>query len=455
MSASKFLSGLLVYLGAICTAYASPISVETILPETAVDVEGDQNVFSTPFDYRNGQVFTIHVEPPSGNGIAELNLRTVVRHGVRQPNGDWRWEEKVIEPATIRDPWHTQGSIALDKEGYVHVAYNMHNMPWQYSVSTRPMDISSFEFRGQEVSLAEKQIVKFQNKTPFPTEGSGAIPGNQVTYPAFFKDDLGELYVTYRFALKPAQIWEKRAFAGAIAKYDTNTKLWRQLGGEFIVKSPDVKFEQPSRTYMIYRPFAFEDGYSVYLTSLAFDRFNGIHGFWNWRDGGAGSMTQVPSYFYLTSDSDFYKSNGFKYRTPINLRDAEQIKLSDATDQLFYAPKSVATLPDGGPVVVIHSIKNGRQIIWRRKNKSEWENAEPSPSGASEIVVDKYGKLWAFASGIKVFVKSEIDSPWQLVGEIPKNLCQPKVKYISQEQRFVIHAKTCDGQNATIFSFRR
>lgn len=444
------LIGLLVWVPAL----AVQISVETILPGIEVDSEGDRNVFATPFDYRDGQVFTVHVEPSDGSGTDGVNLRTVVRHGTRQPDGYWKWVAKVLENRTIRDTWHTQASIALDKLGYVHVAYNMHNMPWQYSVSAEPLDISSFIFQGQSVSMDEIETVKFKNKTPFPRLDAAAIPGSQITYPMFFKDPVGDLYVTYRFALKPARSWEQRAFAGAVAKYDSKAKTWSPMGGSIQIERNDAVLAAGQSTATQY-PFAFEDGYSVYLITLAFDEIGGMHAFWNWRPDGAGMETISPSYVFSPDGSRFMRSDGSAYRMPIQFKESDVITPHGAPKNYYYAPKSVAVLSNGEPAVVIQPLSGGRQLITLDRTTKRWRSPEPTPWGASEIIVDKQGRLWAFASGLKVFMRPAAGGAWEEIGEIGHNFCSPKPKYFPDESRFVVHAKSCDGRQVTIFTFRR
>lgn len=432
---------------------AGQIPVETMLPEIAVDQEGDKNVFATPFDYRDGTLVTVHVEPPGAGGTEHANLRTVVRLGSRDSTGRWSWESKVIEDRTLRDPWHTQASVAFDRHGFIHVAYNMHNMPWQYSVSTAPMSIAGFAFRGQPVSEDELHQVRFRNKTPFPDSGTAAIPGNQVTYPMFFSDANKELYVTYRFALRPARAWKERGFAGGIARYDADSKLWTSVGGEHRRTRDDVADRSNPSAAAAY-PFAFEDGYSVYLITLSFDSGNGVHAFWNWREGGAGTDTTRPSHAYSPDGRRFVKRSGEVLRLPVRRVDSEPIEPALARDP-SYAPKSAAVLPEGTPLVVIQSISGGRYLYALPKSTGRWTEGEPMPDGASEILVDAKGDQWAFASGLKVFTRGALGEPWRRVGEIGNDLCSPRVRYFGPERRFIVHAKRCDGGGATILSFRR
>lgn len=434
-------------------AAAAPIAVEVALPPLDVDPAGDRNVFATPFDYGNGHLFTVHVEPPTAAGESEVNLRTVVRHGQRQPDGSWRWQACTVEDRTIRDPYHTQASIALDRDGYVHVAYNMHNMPWQYSVSQHPFDASAFEFRGQPVTMAEIGTVHFQIKVPFPTPGEAAIPGNQVTYPAFFKSPQGDLFVTYRYALRPARGWEQRAFAGGLARYDTATRTWSPVGGPVDLSAEDARLPPGERHARAY-PLIFEDRYSVYLTTLGFDGQGVVHVFWNWRPGGAGMDTIDPSYAWSRDGRDFKRSDGSPYALPISLRDSDVIAPADRASS-YYAPKSVAVMPDGDPVVVLSPLTGGRFMRSFDTAAKRWRDAETMPYGATEIVVDSQGRLWAFASGIKVFMRQSLAKPWQVVGEIGTDLRYPRVRYYAEDSLFVVHAKSSDDRRVTIVTFRR
>ena len=199
------------------------------------------NVFSSPLAFHAGMLFTVNVEPALGP-VTGTNLQTVVRKGVQQKFGIWEWESKVIEPNTLEDRYHTQASIGVDNHGYIHVAYNMHNMPWQYSVSAKPGAIGNFIFKGDPITHADRYLVRHKNKTPFISIGTAAIPGNQITYPAFFNDRSGQLYVTYRFATRPKRRFSARDFAGGIAKYNESVHQWEPIGGQLVRTDKDASY---------------------------------------------------------------------------------------------------------------------------------------------------------------------------------------------------------------------
>lgn len=438
-----------VTLLACAPVMADQLLFETLLDSLPVDVEGDRNVFSTPLAYRQGFVFTVHVN--SGNvGRDGVNLRTEVRKGQRGPDGRWLWEARTVEDRTMRNPWHAQGSIALDRSGHIHVAYNMHNMPWQYSISERPLDISSFRFHGEFVSLSEIETVKFENRTPFAKLGSAAIPGTQITYPMFFTDRNGELYVTYRFALRPARVWRSRAFAGGLAKYDTRRREWQSIGGPVPVTSSDALLGAATEATL--HPFAYDPQHTVYLPTIAFDSSNGMHVVWTWREGGAGMETTQPSYAYSSDGIHFSDSAGNVKRLPITRQEADIFTRAGSVNY-YHAPKSVAVDPNGDIVVILHPVGGARELWHFSKAQQRWLPPSESPAGASEIVVDRHGKQWAFASGLKIFVRRDAAAQWSEFGVIRSGLCYPKVTYVAEENKFIVHAKSCDGRYASIYSF--
>ncbi len=448
----KILTLLAFYFLHNALVFAAPIATEVILPPTAVDAVGDRSVSATPFDYYKGDVYTVHVEPSDGSGRDGVNLRTVVRKGTRNASGQWSWTSSVVESRTIRDEYHTQASIVVDKLGYIHTAYNMHNMPWQYSVSKNPGDISSWEFRGQAITQSDIEKVKFLNQTSFPQLGSAAIPGNQITYPMFFKDRLGDLYITYRYSLKPAQPWEQRAFAGGIAKYDTTSRSWKSVGGPVEITGFDAQLE-PGQLNATQMPFAFQEGYSVYLITLTFDQSNGMHVFWHWRENGAGEKVTRPSYAYSPDVSKFYTSKGASYNLPVNLNTADIVSQVAPVVE-YYAQKSADVFIDGKPAVVLNPASGVRTITYLNKTTGMWSPPVVTPWGATEVVVDKAGNQWMFVSGLQVFKRSAALGNWVQVGQIGTALGYPRAQYIPSEDLFIVHAKSSDGANASIVSFK-
>ncbi|MCC1498155.1 LamG domain-containing protein [Alcanivorax sp. 1008] len=131
-----------------------------------------------------------------------------------------------------RDIKSRSWSVAVDKNGYIHVLGGQHNSPryheyipgaWQeneiggpdktpqnpaqlYWVSTNPNDISSFDFVGH-------------------ASNARSIPSGYLNYMNFSQDNNGELYMYGRsrsFRIQSHGLW----------KYDANTRKWESLGGQ-------------------------------------------------------------------------------------------------------------------------------------------------------------------------------------------------------------------------------
>ena len=97
-----------------------------------------------------------------------------------------------------------------------------------------------------------------------------------------------------------------------------------------------------------------------------------------------------------------------------------------ALDIEYYPPKSAYVLVDGNPAVIIQPVSGGRTITYLNKQTGIWSPLEQTPWAASEIVVDKNGNQWMFASGLQVFKRSTVGENWVQVGQIGTNLAYPK-----------------------------
>ena len=409
------------------------------------------NLFATSLAYYKGSIYTVNVEEGDGEPPA-IGLNTVVRKYTPTGVGEWHGESYLLEPHTIDDPYHTQASIAVDRLGYIHVAYNMHNMPWQYAVSSKPGDISGFKFLGDYVSLEEKYIVRVQNKTPFPSIGTAAIPGNQITYPSFFYDRKGELFVTYRFATRPKRAFKDRGFAGGIAKYDINTKTWAALGGEIPVTHEDADLGRGKGVGRV-RAFAFTDNWSVYLIRMAFDDANRMHISWLWREGGAGRDTSRPSYaFSPDGGKTFYSSKGQKFALPIQVGEADII-VQYTADNVFSAKSSIETDRNLTPYIITHSHGRPRALVFFDQNRQEWSEPEPMPHSAPLLFIDDDGHHWAFATGPVVFLRDAPGKPWEIVYKFESDVKYgyPRLLKVRGERKIFLHAQSTTEDSVKIF----
>ena len=401
------------------------------------NISSNRNMFSTALAYHEGSVYTVNVESGSGSD----GLVTVVRKGTPDVSGNWIWAEShIIDDDTFKNDYHTQASIAIDKLGYVHVAYNMHNMPWQYSVSVRPGDISEFDFLGDPISAAQRNAIRV-NRTPFPSLGTAAIPGNQITYPAFFYDRNGELYITYRFATRPKRSFVNRGFAGGVARYDTETRSWEALGGDIVVTSDDADIPGGGDSARI-RAFAYSDRWSVYQIWLSFDELNNMHVSWFWREGGAGPSTSHPSYAFSSDDGySFTNSKGVEYNLPISVQRSE-LFIREGDRRTFGHRSSIAVNRDSTPY--IYSEEKGenrmlRRLVYRAA-PGEWSVPQDLPGSATEVLIDEEGRFWAFATGPKIFVRDLPEGEWENIHRQEHGYSFLRTLKIPQERKIVLYS---------------
>ncbi len=412
------------------------------------------NSFATPVAYYQGNIYVVSVEPPIGNGNG-VNLRTVIRKGSER-QGRWHWETATIDGATLDDTYHTQASVAIDKAGYVHVVYNMHNMPWQYVVSKYPGDIAAFDFKGDMISLTEKSTVKHLNKTPFPSIGAAAIPGNQITYPAFFYDRQEDLYLTYRFATRPKKAFGNRGFAFALARYDTATKRWVSLGGQIKVTSGEATLPKGLAETEV-KALLFSEGWQPQLLRLFFDRNNRMHLSWSWREFYGNSPFVRPSYAYSRdNESLFYRADGGKHNLPVSLQDSGLL-FPDRKESILSSPLTYVTAdPSGTPYIVTNEKGKTSEVRYYQWAANEWSAGEPAPSGAQILEIDDTGRQWAFATGLKLFTRDDAALTWAKVYE---DTSQPrfgflKALHLHNQNRFLVFAQSVDGKSAKIYDIQ-
>jgi len=441
----------------VCGVIGLLFSTSCLAIEVAVVAEfpvsrHNVNQFATSIAYHDGALYTVNVEP--GEGVSTgIGLRTVVRKGVDHGKGDWTWTQNVVDSQTLEDDYHTQASIAVDRHGYIHVAYNMHNMPWQYSVSTRPRDITAFDFRGQEISVLDRVNVKHLNKTPFPTLGSAAIPGNQITYPAFFTDRNGDLYVTYRFATKPRRSFAQREFAGGVARYDVTSRSWHAIGGEIPLAHGD---SAQAMDHGEVAAFAHQSGWTPYLVRLAFDASNRMHVSWLWRDGGPGRNMALPAYVRWSDDHrSFVNHAGKAVDLPVSVAGARV--LPDAGLPAGFEARSEIEIDGSGkPIILLQQLRGARALNRGDRLAARWTDWEKSPYGATELYVDRDGTEWTIASGPRILRRAEPRSPWELVYQHPgsQRLGFPQVVAGSDGGHFYLYTQDVDRGVAKIFEVR-
>lgn len=429
---------LMLLMGMSTTSATLGGEVELVMQPFAISTQGDVSVFSTPIDVQNGQVVVALVTEADSNTTPGY-LNTVVRKG-KQVGGAWQWQITTLDNQTLLDPYHAQPSLAFDRNGYIHVAYNMHNLPWQYAISERPYDAGRFIFYGQAVSKREFDALRLENKTHYPGRGQALIPGNQISYPAFFKSRTGELFISYRHATRPARAWEGRALAAGIARFDDDAWTWRSVGGSVALNEGDVVHigvTTPSSTAI-----AYDAGYVPYLVTLAFDADNAMHAVWTWWDkasGQSGGINVLPSYHKVADPTQL-----------TTVANAASNRIAGWTaGTTFNTAKSIAIAANGDVLAILEPKGQNRKLIRRNQATGAWSAPADTPNSASKIMVDRDGTEWLFASGLNLF-KRIPGGNWSRPFRIGTGLCDPRPVYSKAEHSFYVLAKTCTAINQAV-----
>lgn len=423
--------------------------VEKILDAQVVSTS-QINSQMTPIATANGFVYIVNIEHGPNGDEDGVTLHTVVRKGNQNANGLWSWDSALVEDRTVYDEWHTAPSIEVDRDGQVHVVYNMHNIPWQYKRSAIPHDIQSFEFHGQQVSQQQINNWKFNNSTSFPSFGYADIPGTQITYPRFEKDPNGELYLAYRFASRPKRSWPERTFATGVAEYSRADQTWTAIGEPLDVTSADfdVHLDAPLTS----TPFAAKTGWTAYHPSLVFDSQYGMGVFMLWRSGTAGASTSKPCFAWSDNKLNFESLEGVPLSLPLQPEDCSNFGFDDA--QSFYNIADSEMDSQGNVYITLNPTDASPILLTYKASTGQWQQ-EVSPSNAAEIFVDSDDNLWAVATGPKIYKRTSLTSSWQTIYvNSGASQCYPRATVSSDGSTAFIHTHNCNRQDVSVFGIR-
>ena len=314
----------------------------------------------------------------------DKSLRTMIAK--KAPNG--KITTNVILQKSKKGKNHNLPSVGIDKDGYIHVAYNMHHSQykngdrgWQYKVSNKPEDIRSFTFVGNT---------------------KRTIPGQMITYPSFTRDNNNELYVTFRHRTHREG---KFGFNGSqgigIAKYNSNSKLWSMLGGTNYKHGVKTFFwsnsSQDAKSAASGHKTA---GYQGYRAKILFDKKNRMHVSW---DVFIAPGKEASHIMYAYSDNGgktFKKANGSTINSmPITPQNGDIVER--APRGIYDTRTYVAVTKDGRPIVSFEDRSNKGKPYYKVWNGKNWGNKKVLPSAASPatLTVDSDGVLITMGNG--------------------------------------------------------
>jgi len=259
---------------------ASMVWLESMLPVRAglavtidLDTVGsmsprNQAAWWSPIVARNGSNYVSYLSSNSPQDDVFVS-----RH---MENGTW--ETRDIGVNAIYDVGHTQTSLAIDGQGYLHVAYGMHNNPMRLVTSNLPEDI------GAGFSAP-------------PPSAVAAFSGGAYTYPNMTTAPNGDIYMIVR---------------------DQRSSYANQQGRLF-------RFDNANRSWSELPPFAGQSGTTFYPDQILADESGDLHILWEWAAGGAQAARHYGSYARFDPDtSTYFRADGVAFPAgPIDIATAD------------------------------------------------------------------------------------------------------------------------------------
>lgn len=339
------------------------------------------------------------------------------------------WTSAEIITDNVDDEFHGMASVAIDKLGYLHVVSSMHATPWQYWMSASPNAITgTWQFLGQNAGTIRGQSTPSaanctgQCETDWFTEepGIARIPGNQVTYPHFFRDMDGDLYISFRECYICSGNFFARQWSSGIAKLVTphaTAPVWKRIG-----PGPDGV-----------RPFAGADPNRLPIGLVGtFDLTNRMHMTWVWCNhytqelGGEACQASSNFISYAYSDDEgvtWRQANGTLMDLPIGPTESEAASGPAWYDSVsapgyYVRPKQLSASRFQQPLLTFASntftSSSGRTRAWVKYQNGAWTTPVTLPNTPAQVLIDHLGGYIAVSSGLRVHRSLDNGATWTI-----------------------------------------
>jgi hypothetical protein len=125
-----------------------------------------------------------------------------------------------------------------------------------------------------------------------------------------------------------------------------------------------------------------------------------------WRKRGSGADTIFPSYVFSDDGGSSFKNiSGDKLNMPISVDEKAHI---DSDNKKYYAITDITTDDLAQTYIIIHKYRSSYILMSYNKETQSWQQNTGFPSRAMGVKY-KNGKFYAFASGLTVYVRDEVN----------------------------------------------
>lgn len=261
------------------SAMVSSVSAQEFTTLHTLDVRSDQT---------GDQFAPIVTDDELNLYFAYVNTSNRIVIGKKSP-GQAAQTFEVTPLYAVVDPGHTVPTIALDREGYIHVFGPMHHTEMDYLKSNRPYDVTggftrqNAEQKGLWLGITHKDR-------------------KHITYPFAFYDNELNPWVTFR-SRAGSSGWEPGTNCAQLAMYDVRDDSWHPVGGNSNSEFTGIPGDpSPKPNCMIWSDSS-EDGagsgYQAFYAHPSFDKNGRLHyALRHVRDTGSNSWGQDLLYMY-------------------------------------------------------------------------------------------------------------------------------------------------------------
>jgi hypothetical protein len=280
--------------------------------------------------------------------------------------GDSKWTR--VQPAGVPVPGQTRTSnvtnwdshnilrLALDRDGNLHLAGNMHVNPLVYYRTRVPYDVSTLERIDRMTGQRETRC----------------------TYPVFFKNASGDLLFRYRDG-------SSGNGSDLYNIYDPGTRTWRRM-----IETPLLEGEGERNAYAL-EPTLGPDG-----------RF---HLVWMWRETPDCATNHTLSYARSRDFVHWENSRGEPLALPITLATGEVIDAAQPGGGLINMTFNLGFDAKQRPVVAYHR--------YDAQRNSQAYIARPAAAGSAWDVqqISAWKFRWAFSGGGSIVAEVKLGAP--------------------------------------------